>query len=142
MKAAFATQDQQRVDAHFGHGAAAEGDALVATGPEPNAELRVGDVEVEVREGAVVARGERELGDAEPDADAENREEGGAQLMIKQQALKNPDVGAIFGLHVTSNIHTGHIGYRSGPMMASSDTWKVFLRGTQTHGAMPWRARV
>ena len=66
-------------------------------------------------------------------------EEGGAQLMIKEQALKDPDVGAIFGLHVTSNIHTGKIGYRSGPMMASSDTWKVFLRGTQTHGAMPWR---
>ncbi len=66
-------------------------------------------------------------------------EEGGAQLMIKQQALKDPDVGAIFGLHVTSNIHTGNVGYRVGPMMASSDTWKVFLRGTQTHGAMPWR---
>jgi amidohydrolase len=66
-------------------------------------------------------------------------EEGGAQLMIKEQALKDPDVGAIFGLHVTPNIHTGRIGYRSGPMMASSDTWRVFLRGTQTHGAMPWR---
>ena len=66
-------------------------------------------------------------------------EEGGAQLMIKEQALKSPDVGAIFGLHVTSNIHTGLVGYRVGPMMASSDTWKVFLRGTQTHGAMPWR---
>jgi len=66
-------------------------------------------------------------------------EEGGAQLMIKEQALKDPDVGAIFGLHVTSNIHTGNVGYRVGPMMASSDTWKVFLRGTQTHGAMPWR---
>src|SRR6188508_2421204 len=70
---------------------------------------------------------------------APDGEEGGAQLMIKEQALKDPDVAAIFGLHVTSNIHTGKIGYRSGPMMASSDTWKVFLRGTQTHGAMPWR---
>jgi amidohydrolase len=66
-------------------------------------------------------------------------EEGGAQLMIKEAALKDPDVGAIFGLHVTSNIHTGLIGYRSGPMMASSDTWRVFLTGSQTHGAMPWR---
>jgi amidohydrolase len=66
-------------------------------------------------------------------------EEGGAQLMIKEAALADPEVQAIFGLHVTSNHHTGQVGYRVGPMMASSDTWKVFLRGTQTHGAMPWR---
>ncbi|APV48599.1 N-acyl-L-amino acid amidohydrolase [Betaproteobacteria bacterium GR16-43] len=66
-------------------------------------------------------------------------EEGGARLMIKEKALKNPDVGAIFGLHVTSNHHAGKVGYRSGPMMASSDTWRVFLKGEQTHGAQPWR---
>jgi amidohydrolase len=66
-------------------------------------------------------------------------EEGGAQLMIKEGALKDPDVGAIFGLHVTSNHHTGQVGYRVGPLMASSDTWRVFLRGEQTHGAQPWR---
>jgi amidohydrolase len=66
-------------------------------------------------------------------------EEGGARLMIKEQALEDPKVDAIFGLHVTSNHHTGKVGYRSGPMMASSDTLKVFVRGTQTHGAMPWR---
>jgi amidohydrolase len=66
-------------------------------------------------------------------------EEGGARLMIKEAALKDPDVGAIFGLHVTSNHHTGQVGYRVGPLMASSDTWRVFLRGVQTHGAQPWR---
>jgi amidohydrolase len=66
-------------------------------------------------------------------------EEGGARLMIKEQALDDPKVEAIFGLHVTSNHHTGQVGYRVGPMMASSDTLRVFLRGTQTHGAMPWR---
>ena len=59
--------------------------------------------------------------------------------MIKERALENPKVGAIFGLHVTSNHHTGMIGYRAGPLMASSDTLRVFVRGTQTHGAMPWR---
>jgi amidohydrolase len=31
------------------------------------------------------------------------------------------------------------IGYRSGPLMASADELRVFLRGEQTHGAMPWR---
>jgi amidohydrolase len=64
-------------------------------------------------------------------------EEGGAQLMIKQGVMEG--VGAIFGLHVTSNHPTGFLGYRSGPLMASSDELRIFLRGTQTHGAMPWR---
>ena len=66
-------------------------------------------------------------------------EKGGARLMIEEGCLEGPKVGAIFGLHVTSNHHTGRIGYRSGPLMASSDELRVFVRGTQTHAAMPWR---
>jgi amidohydrolase len=66
-------------------------------------------------------------------------EEGGAKMMVEQGALKNPDVGAIFGLHVTSIFPTGQIGYRSGALMASADKFQVFVRGTQTHAAMPWR---
>jgi amidohydrolase len=66
-------------------------------------------------------------------------EDGGAKLMVEEGALRNPDVGAIFGLHVTSIHPTGHIGYRSGPLMASADDFRIFVRGTQTHAAMPWR---
>lgn len=66
-------------------------------------------------------------------------EEGGAQLMIAEGCMRDPKVGAIFGLHVTSNHHTGRLGYRSGPLMASSDELRIFVRGVQTHGAMPWR---
>jgi amidohydrolase len=66
-------------------------------------------------------------------------ENGGAKMMIEQGALRNPDVGAIFGLHVTSVFPTGLIGYRSGPLMASADDFRIFVRGTQTHAAMPWR---
>src|SRR3954463_6668539 len=66
-------------------------------------------------------------------------ENGGAKMMVEQGALKSPDVGAIFGLHVTSVFPTGFIGYRSGPMMASADDFRIFVRGTQTHAAMPWR---
>ncbi|MGZ5032122.1 MAG: amidohydrolase [Usitatibacter sp.] len=66
-------------------------------------------------------------------------ENGGARMMVEQGCLKNPDVGAIFGLHVTSIFATGEIGYRSGPLMASADDFRVFVRGTQTHAAMPWR---
>ena len=66
-------------------------------------------------------------------------EEGGARLMIAEGALENPAPGAIFGLHVTSQLATGVIGYRSGPTMASSDTFRILVKGRQTHGAMPWR---
>jgi amidohydrolase len=66
-------------------------------------------------------------------------EEGGAALMIKEGALENPQVDAIFGLHVISLISTGMIGYRPGPIMASADEVKILVSGRQTHGAMPWR---
>ena len=66
-------------------------------------------------------------------------EDGGAKMMVEQGCLENPKVEAIFGLHVTSIHPTGKIGYRSGPLMASADDFRVFIRGTQTHAAMPWR---
>lgn len=66
-------------------------------------------------------------------------EEGGARLMVEEGCLANPKVEAIFGLHVTSIHATGKIGYRSGPLMASADDFRIFIRGSQTHGAMPWR---
>ena len=66
-------------------------------------------------------------------------EEGGAKMMVAQGCLKSPDVDAVFGLHVTSIFPTGMIGYRSGPFMASADDFRIFVRGTQTHAAMPWR---
>ena len=66
-------------------------------------------------------------------------EEGGAKLMVEEGCLKSPDVDAVFGQHITSIYPTGHIGYRSGPLMASADRFRIFLRGVQTHAAMPWR---
>jgi amidohydrolase len=64
-------------------------------------------------------------------------EEGGAALMIKEGALENPAVDAIFGLHVFP-LHAGTIQYRSGPLMASADSFTIRIQGRQTHGAMPW----
>jgi amidohydrolase len=65
-------------------------------------------------------------------------EEGGAKMMIEEGALENPKPQAIFGLHVTSRLPLGVIGYRSGPTMASADRLKIIVEGRQTHGAMPW----
>ena len=65
-------------------------------------------------------------------------EEGGARLMVKQGVLENPVPEAIFGLHVSSPLPLGRIGYRSGPLMASSDGFRIVVKGKQTHGARPW----
>lgn len=63
----------------------------------------------------------------------------GAQAMVDAGVMKNPDVDAIFGLHVFANIPTGQLTYRSGPFMAASDQLDIVIRGRQTHGATPWR---
>ncbi|HUR82245.1 MAG TPA: amidohydrolase [Thermoanaerobaculia bacterium] len=65
-------------------------------------------------------------------------EEGGAGLMVREGALENPKVDAIFGLHVTSRFAVGEIAYRPGGMMAAVDSFNIKVRGKQTHGAYPW----
>lgn len=65
-------------------------------------------------------------------------EEGGAALMVKEGALDNPKVDAVFGLHVTSRIAVGQISYRPGAEMAAVDSFRIKVHGKQTHGAYPW----
>jgi amidohydrolase len=64
-------------------------------------------------------------------------ERGGAQMMIEQGVLDNPKVDAVFGLHVFP-FDAGKVSWRAGGQMASSDNWRVVIRGRQTHGALPW----
>ncbi|MBK8061203.1 MAG: amidohydrolase [Gemmatimonadetes bacterium] len=64
-------------------------------------------------------------------------ERGGAAVMLEEGVFDNPKVDAVFGLHVFP-FETGKIVYRSGGLMASSDTYRVVIRGRQTHGALPW----
>lgn len=65
-------------------------------------------------------------------------EEGGAALMVKEGALDNPKVDAVFGLHVTSRYAVNEIAYKPGSMMAAVDSFKIKVHGKQTHGAYPW----
>jgi amidohydrolase len=64
-------------------------------------------------------------------------ERGGAEVMIEEGVLENPQPGAIFGLHVFP-YPAGEIRYRPGGTMASSDAFRIVVRGRQTHGAQPW----
>lgn len=65
-------------------------------------------------------------------------EQGGAELMVKEGALDNPKVDAVFGLHVTSRYAVNEIAYRPGAMMAAVDSFRIVVHGRQTHGAYPW----
>lgn len=62
---------------------------------------------------------------------------GGAQAMIRAGALRNPDVEAIFGMHVSPNIRYGAIGASAGPIMAAGDLFKITVHGKGGHGAFP-----
>lgn len=64
-------------------------------------------------------------------------EEGGAKLMIRDGALDNPKVDAIFGVHIgPGDAH--QLNYRPQGFYAGSDRITITVKGKQTHGARPW----
>ena len=65
-------------------------------------------------------------------------EEGGAELMLKEGLWDENKPEAIFGIHVGINQPGGKIAVRPGPMMAAVDSFKLVVKGVQTHGARPW----
>ncbi len=65
-------------------------------------------------------------------------EEGGASFMVKEGVLKNPDVDAIFGLHIASDTPVNTIVYKPGGTMAASQRFEIEVKGEQTHGSTPW----
>ena len=48
-------------------------------------------------------------------------EPGGAKQMLKEGAFENPRPDAVLGLHASSALPAGKIGYRSGPRNAGAD---------------------
>ncbi len=68
-------------------------------------------------------------------------EEGGAELMVKENVLKNPDVDAIFGLHISSGQDINTISYKPGGIMAASQSFEIHITGKQSHGSTPWTSR-
>jgi len=68
---------------------------------------------------------------------AEEKNPGGASLMIKDGALTNPTPDCIIGQHVFPLLPVGKIGFKSGQYMASAD--EIYLRviGKGGHAAMP-----
>ncbi|NPV80470.1 MAG: amidohydrolase [Firmicutes bacterium] len=65
---------------------------------------------------------------------------GGAVSMIRDGALSDPPVDAIFGLHIWSDLPVGKVGFRSGTIFAATDDLTIKVTGKGGHGAAPHRA--
>lgn len=62
---------------------------------------------------------------------------GGAKAMIRDGVLDDPHVDRVYGLHLLSQAPSGVIRARPGPVMASSDSIEIVVRGKGGHGAAP-----
>jgi amidohydrolase len=67
----------------------------------------------------------------------EEKNPGGASLMIKEGVLENPRPQGIFGLHVNPGLEVGKLSFRKGRVMASADEIYITIKGKGGHAAAP-----
>lgn len=59
-------------------------------------------------------------------------------MMLDEGLLDIAKPDAAFALHVGSNLHSGEVSLRPGPLMAGSDFFRIVVTGRQSHGSRPW----
>lgn len=62
---------------------------------------------------------------------------GGARCVIDAKVLENPEVDAIFALHMVPELPSKMIGIRSGFMTATDDEVIIRIKGMSTHSSTP-----
>jgi amidohydrolase len=67
----------------------------------------------------------------------EERNPGGASIMIKEGVLENPSPEGIVALHVHPGLEAGKLSFRSGRVMASADEIFITIRSKGGHAAAP-----
>lgn len=67
----------------------------------------------------------------------EEKNPGGASLLIKEGVLEHPKPSSIFGLHVHPGLAIGKMSFRSGKVMASADEIYMTIKGKGGHAASP-----
>jgi amidohydrolase len=65
-------------------------------------------------------------------------EDGGASMMLDEGIFEDRMPAAVFGMHVGISVPGGRFAVKPGPMMAASDSYRIIVKGKQTHGARPW----
>jgi hippurate hydrolase len=67
----------------------------------------------------------------------EEKNPGGASLMIKEGVLQNPAPQGIVALHVHPGLDNGNLSFRNGRVMASADEIYITVKGKGGHAAQP-----
>jgi len=67
----------------------------------------------------------------------EEKNPGGASLMIKDGVLENPKPEKIFALHVHPGMEVGQFSFRGGMIMASADEIYITIKAKGGHAASP-----
>ncbi|MEO6548878.1 MAG: M20 family metallopeptidase [Ferruginibacter sp.] len=67
----------------------------------------------------------------------EEKNPGGASILIKEGVLENPAPKNIFGMHVHTTLEVGKLSFRGGMVMASADEIYITIRGKGGHAAAP-----
>jgi hippurate hydrolase len=67
----------------------------------------------------------------------EEKNPGGASILIKEGVLENPAPKNIFGMHVHTTLETGKLSFRGGMVMASADEIYITIKGKGGHAASP-----
>ncbi|TAH12808.1 MAG: amidohydrolase [Curvibacter sp.] len=65
---------------------------------------------------------------------------GGAREMIKDGLFEQFPVDAVFGMHNWPGVRTGTFAVSPGPVMASSNEFKIVIHGKGGHAALPHNA--
>jgi amidohydrolase len=67
----------------------------------------------------------------------------GARYMLEEGLLRvvpEAQVSGAFAMHIISNLPSGTVNVRPGPMMAAADQWRMTVRGRGGHASMPHSA--
>lgn len=67
----------------------------------------------------------------------EEKNPGGATLMLADGVLHNPEVTEMIALHVFPDMEVGKVGFKEGIYMASCDEIHLTINGKGGHGATP-----
>jgi amidohydrolase len=67
----------------------------------------------------------------------EEKNPGGASLLIKDGALENPKPECILALHVNPQLEVGNLSFRAGKVMASADEIYITIKSKGGHAAAP-----
>lgn len=67
----------------------------------------------------------------------EEKEPGGASLLVKEGLFNDPRPSGIIGQHVTPELPIGKLGFRSGPFMAAADELYITVKGRGGHAGSP-----